>query len=468
MTARTFSGRQFFRSWLTPSADDAGNRLAYLDQAMYLGVRAIGEESVMQLTWVYEHPVDFEALRRFHRNFGCGLGGRRIERSPLPFGRHRWVAAPGGRANIDVATSPRPRADLGDWLDERARLYVDPEWGPTWHLGVQPFTDGATGVTLVGSHCIADGGGALLTVFEAVTGNTRDLGYPAPGSRTRRQAVLSDLRQAGRDLPEVARTLKLAAKMAVQRKGDIARSRSPQPAATASAGADDVMSEPAVAAFVDAAEWEARAGALGGTSYAMVAGFSAKLAEKVGRLRPEDRMASLIVPINDRSLEDDRANAVSIARVDIDPAPVTTDLSDARAAIKVALERMRETPDETLDLLPLIPFVPKRAVATMAGVAIGFADLPVSCTNLGALPAEIGRVDGTDAEYVILRGVDRNITRRQLEQRRGLLTVVAGRVGDRLSIAVIGYHPGEIESKAQLREVVSQTLTEFGINGTIV
>jgi hypothetical protein len=468
VTVRARSVRRPFRGRLAATPDDVDDRLAYLDQAMFLGVRAIGEESVMQCTWVYEHPVDVDGLRRFHRNFGCGLGGRRIEPSPLPFGRHRWVAVAGDQTDLDIAASARPRAELGDWLDERAQLPVDPEWGPTWHMGVQPFTDGSTGVTLVGSHCIADGGGALLTVFESVTGNTRDLGYPPPRSRTRRQAVLADLRQAGRDLPEVGRTLVAAAKMAVQRKNDIARSRSPKPASAQVTGDSEVMTEPAVTIFVDAAEWDTRASELGGNSYAMVAGFAAKLAERVGRLRASDGTASLIVPINDRSLEDSRANAVSIARVDLDPAPVTTDLSDARVVIRQALERMRETPDETLNLLPLIPFVPKRAVATMAGVAFGFADLPVSCTNLGALPAEISRVDGTEAEYVILRGVDRNITRRQLEQRRGLLTVVAARIGDRLSIAVIGYHPGEIESKAQLHEVVSKTLAEFGINGTFV
>ena len=69
----------------------------------------------MQVVWVYEHPVDFDGLRRFHQNFGYGLYGRRIERSPLPFGRHRWVSSLGPPSDLDIAERARPRADLGDW-----------------------------------------------------------------------------------------------------------------------------------------------------------------------------------------------------------------------------------------------------------------------------------------------------------------------------------------------------------------
>jgi hypothetical protein len=38
-----------------------------------------------------------------------------------------------------------------------AQLPVDPEWGPCWHLGVLPLTDGSTAVSLVVSHCLLDG-----------------------------------------------------------------------------------------------------------------------------------------------------------------------------------------------------------------------------------------------------------------------------------------------------------------------
>ncbi|WP_264020301.1 acyl carrier protein, partial [Mycolicibacterium setense] len=66
------------------AAEPADDRLAYLDQAAFLGLRA-GYGSLIQMIWIYDRAVDVEGLRRFHRNLGCGLLGRRIERSPLPF-----------------------------------------------------------------------------------------------------------------------------------------------------------------------------------------------------------------------------------------------------------------------------------------------------------------------------------------------------------------------------------------------
>ncbi|MCV7171664.1 hypothetical protein H7I41_17245 [Mycobacterium manitobense] len=443
------------------------DRLAYLDQAMYLGLRATGQAAVMQCVWIYEHPVDLDGLERFGRNFGHGLAGRRIERSALPFGRHRWVASPGVAPGIDVAESPRPRAELGDWIDERAVLPVDPEWGPGWHLGVLPMTDGSTAVSLVGSHCLGDGGGALLTVLSAATGNVYDFGYPPPGSRTRREALAQDARQLIRDLPEVGRTLAAAGKLARRNR---TAGKAPKDRRTKRAVHLDNtrhVAVPAVTAFLDIADWDARASALGGNTYSLLAGFAARLAEAMGRTGAEGKVP-LIVPINDRAdLDDTRANAVKLANVRIDPSDVTRDLSRARAELKRSLAALGDEPDGALQLLPLVPFLPRRAVKAAAESAFGFADHPVSCSNLGDLPAEIGRADGTDAEYVFMRGVDQHITLRVLEQRHGLLTVVGARINGRISIAVVGYQAGAPNSKAGLRRLVEHTLSEFGLDGVV-
>ena len=445
---------------------EPAEQLGYLDQAMYLGLRATGQAAVMQCSWIYEHPVDMDGLRRFHRNFGYGLAGRRIERSPLPFGRHRWVRSLGPMTDIDIAAHARPRAELGAWLDERAVLPVDPERGPGWHLAVMPMTDGSTAVTLVGSHCLGDGGGALMTVYNAVTGNHRDLGFPPPRSRTRRRALIEDSRQVARDLPEVWRTAAAAARLALQRR------KESTPGARSGAGAefDDIrhVPVPAVTAFVDLAAWDACADTLRGNSYSLLAGFAAVLARSMNRTGADGTVA-FIVPINDRTgFDDTRANAVKLANVAIDPVGVTHDLSTARAAIKVALGALQHTDDPALALLPLVPFMPKRAVRHAAEMAFGFADQPVSCSNLGDVPVEVGRVDGTDAEYVMMRGVDQHVTRRVLEQRRGLLTVVGARIGSRLSIAVIGYQGGQVDSTPELRGLVERALSEFGLDAVVI
>lgn len=126
---------------MTPAVTRSVDRLSFTDQAMFLGLRATGQEAVMQCVWVYERPIDHAGVRRFYEGIGRGVFGRRIERSPLPFGRHRWVSAPGPQAELDIA-EPRPRSELGRWVDERAAMPLDPEYGPGWHLGVLPMTDG--------------------------------------------------------------------------------------------------------------------------------------------------------------------------------------------------------------------------------------------------------------------------------------------------------------------------------------
>ena len=443
------------------------NRLSFIDHAMFLWLRASGEEPVVQIVWVYEHPVDFDGLRRFHQGADQGLGRLRIERSPLPFGRHRWVLSNEPPSELDIAERARPRAELTDWADERVQLPIDPELGPGWHMAVLPLTDGSTAVSIVISHCLADGLGGLSVAGEVVKGNSVDLGYPPAGSRTRRRAIAADARETLRGAREVARALRAAAKMGFRRRHDLVRSKASRPTPSVRDGADCNVVVPAIAIYVDLHDWDARAKALGGNGHSLVAGFAAKLGERMGRSRA-DGTVTLLIPTSDRDQDDSRQNAAALANISVDPTQITTDLSAAQVTIRHGLKSAREVPDQPLELLPLVPFIPKRVVKKGGDVIFGFAaDLPVSCSNLGDLDTAIGSVDGTPAEYVIMRGVDRHITRQTLEQRRGLLTLVAGRICGKMSISNIAYQPGAENSKPHLRELAAHTLAEFGLTGVI-
>lgn len=437
--------------------------LAYIDQASFLSLRAIGRQQLGQLVWLYEHPVDYDGLRRFQQNYGHGLVGRRIERSALPFGRHRWVAAGGATSDLDVA-QPRPREELNAWMDEQAELPIDPEFGPGWRVSVLPMTDGSTAVSAVLSHTLADGIGLLLTSARAVTGQTRDFGYPAPRSRRRRRALAADAAQSIRDLPELGRTVVAAAKLAYKRRDDL-KGGSSDAAPTGAVGPDENVVVPTASAFVDAGEWDARAATLGGNSYSLMAGFASRLGVRIGRHRP-DGAVSLLVAMSDRTENDTRANAVSLATVVVDPAPVTEDLAGVRAAMKQGLQTLKETPDETFALLPLTPLVPKRAVKATAGVMFG--DLPVSCSNVGPLDPAVNRPDGTDAEYLLLRPVDQGVTRHELERVGGHLVVASGRINGTVSIGIVAYQLDGPNTLSHLRETVAEVLAEFGLTGTII
>jgi hypothetical protein len=465
--ARIGRARASFNSRASNGDARPDNRLALVDQGLFAGHHAAGLNLVIQCVWIYEHALDFDGLRRFHHDLGYGLLGRRIERSPLPFARPGWVLDR-GPSDIEIAECARPRTELSDWADERSQLPIDPEWGPAWHLGVLPLTDGSTAVSLVLSHYLLDGLGLALAIGDAVLGNTRDLGYPPPRSRTRSRAVVQDARLTARDAPEVGRALVAAAKLARRARQDIARSPAPRPVALRGGDGDDVVVVPAVWIQFDLEDFEARAKALGATGNTLVAGLAAKLAERVGRRRAGDGVVTLHLPMNDRAEGDVRANAMSIATVRVDPTRVTTDLRDLRAAIKQALRTLRETPDESLQLRWLIPLTPKRALKRMVDAGLTDPDVPMLCSNLGDFGPVVCRLDGTDGELVMTRATGQHVSRQWLEQAGGQMTLQSWRTGgSKIYITVNAYQPGAENTKPALRELAARTLAEFGLTGEI-
>jgi hypothetical protein len=443
------------------------NRLALLDQAFYAGHRAAGQTEVMQVMWLYERAIDLDAVRRLHRNLGYSLFGRRIERSPLPFGRHRWVLDRGS-SDIDIALCTRPRAELSDWLDERSQISVDPESGPGWHFGVLPLTDGSTAVTLVMSHYVLDGVGGVITVTGALMGLTRDLGYPPPRSRTRLRAVVEDAGQTIRDAPEVARALVAGARMARRNRDLVSSSPGTRPTALRRDDGGDPIVVPGVTIYLDLDEWDARAKALGGTSSTLAAGFTAKLGERLGFRHDGDGAVTVQVLVNNRGEGDTRALAVTFVRVNIDPTLVTTDLSDARLTIKRALTNLRETPDNSSLLAALTPFTTKRTWKRLVDTALTDPDHPVVCSNLGDI-GPTTRLDGTDCEYPFARGTRQRVTRQWLERIGGQLQLLCLRApgAGRISLSVLAYQPGAENTKPALRELAARMLAEFDLTGEI-
>jgi hypothetical protein len=443
------------------------NRLAFVDHGLFTQHHAIGRNNVIQCVWVYEHAIDFDGVRRFHHNLGCGLLGRRIERSPLPFARHHWVLDR-GPSDIDIDESARPRAELSDWADERAQLRIDPERGPGWHLGVVPLTDGSTAVSLVLSHYLIDGLGLVLALVDAVMGNTRNLGYPPPRSRPRLRAVAQDARQTVRDAPMVARALGVAAKLARRQRQDAAPSPASRPVAlrNGDGAGDETFVVPGITICIDADDWDARAKALGGTSNTLGAGFVAKFGELIGR-RAGDDAVILQLPMSERAEGDTRANAMSFARVSLDPTRLTTDLRDTRAAIKHALTTLRETPDDSSQVAWLASFTPKRALRRMEDEAIVDPDLPVFYSNLGDVGSIVDHLDGTAAEYATARVTAQDETRQRLDRMGGQMTVQSLRLPHSVVISVNAYQPGVENTKSALRKLAAHTLAEFDLTGEI-
>jgi hypothetical protein len=442
--------------------EEMTNILDLADQALFLGERATGVTSVIQCIWVYDRAIDVDGLQRFHHHLQRGRLARRIEQSPLPFGRHRWVTS-SDSSDIEFTQTPRPREEFDDWLTDQAHTPLDAEHGPGWHLAVVPFTDGGTGVSLVVAHALIDGVGLAMALVEATSGVDDAIMWPPAGSRRRWRALRQDARQTARDVPAVGRAARAAIRMARRHRRDAG---APARASKHVDFPDERITLPSATAFIDASEWDARAESLSGTSNALLAGLAADAAQRMGRVSAGDGAVMLSIPVNERTDGDTRANAVTNVDVTVDPTDATTDLRGIRTAIKQALIAHNEVPDERLALLPIVPLVPKRLMRRMVSVATGNAASVVS-SNLGEVPSAVTRPDGTDADYCTARSVYPGMTRATMHRTGGVLGFISGRVNAKVGISVLSYQPGRPNSDAELRQTLSSTFAAFSLNATM-
>lgn len=437
------------------------NGLAYIDQASFLGLRALGRGPVIQYIWIYERGVDLDGLRRFQRNLQHTLIGRLIERSPLPFGRHRWVSCP-APDNLDVAVVERSRDQVWEWVDERSFLPADPELGPPWHLGVQPLIGGGAAVSLAVSHTTGDAVAGVMSIVDAVNGVRRDYDLPPPRVRSRRQAIVQDIGLSARSAAEIPSAIAAAARLAREEGDDLSRSaKVAPPTARARSSREGRLVVPRVYGAVDAGEWRERASALNGTSNVLFAGFSARLGFRLGRFDHDGR-AVLSIPVSERADGDTRANPLNSITVLADPDQVTVDLSGLRGALKQALIELGAAGNTLLAPLALIPFTPKVVVRRLENLILKVGK-PVGCTNVGDMPEETNRPDGTDADFFGIRGGEAGVTTAVLERLGGHLLVSAASMRGKVWFSVASWEADRTNTPAALSEVVAASLADFGL-----
>jgi hypothetical protein len=441
------------------------NVLDLFDQTVFLGERATGATNLLQCVWIYNRAIDMDGLRQFHRHLQQGRLSRRIEPSPLPFGRHRWVA-PKGQSDLEVVATPRSREELDGWLGEQANTPLDAEHGPGWHLAVLPFTDGGAAVSLVISHCLSDGVGLCEALADAANGRHDPINWPAAGSRGWWRAVREDARQTARDIPGIGRAAVAAARLARRTSAGAGSAAAPLSEPPIVSGRpDERITLPTATIFVDADEWDARAQSLGGTSNTLLAGLAAQLAQRVGRIAADGSVA-VTMPVNERAAGDTRANAIANVDFTVDPASATANLSEIRATIKQALIRSQDETNARWELLHLAPLLPQWLVRRWVGVSANGAASVIS-SNLGAVDPAAHRPDGTDADHFVMKPLGPGVTKAVMHRLGGLLVLLSGRTHGRVFVSVLAYQPGSSNSNDKLGHDLSSTLGDFSLTATI-
>lgn len=146
-------------------------------------------------------------------------------------------------------------------------------------------------------------------------------------------------------------------------------------------------------------------------------------------------------------------------------AMAATDLRAIRAAIKEALVRHHDVPDQRWALLPLVPLIPKRLFRRLISVATGSTTAVVS-SNLGAVDPATNRPDGTDADYFAMKSLYPGVTRATMQRTNGVLALLSGRTRGRVFVSVLAYEPERSNSNDALTEQISATLGDFSLTAT--
>lgn len=346
------------------------------------------------------------------------------------------------------------------WADEQIRLEMDPVRGPAWTFTIQPITDGSMVVSLVISHCIADGMAMRHAIIEAARGERRKLPYPPLSAKSSYAAMADELIRTAKDTPATLRALVQLGRIA---RGSSVKSRTKVTSTIVAASNEQDVIFPTCFLRFPLSDWDKKSRDLGANRFTLLVAVTAAFARALGRVH--DGHVAVRIPVNQRDgLSDIDANRVSIATLRIPVEEPQENLSAFQRGWKLALLRTRREPDPMAALLPLVPFVPKRLFSAAGNLALGaLGDLPVTCSYLG--PLDLLTIDGAESDLFCCRGTDRPVPARMIEARQGVATLHAADVAGHLNLSFTAYEPGVVTERRQLRILVEHLLATYGLAG---
>lgn len=449
---------------MKPSGPDDPRRddvLCLADQGSFLGLRALGRGPVLQFTWRLAQQPDEVAVRVLNARLAQGLFARLLQRSPVPWGRHRWVrsATP---PPVTWLAHPGPSDDPQECRKALLGLDVDPERGPGWRMVVQPLRGGGGALSVLVSHTIADGEACIKTITDAIAGRNIELGYPVAPRRWSTAHLLQDGVDSLRALPRVWRALQTLHR---RRPSASIPPREPLPGPLRSPrdGSSQAVDMPFLLLTMAGTAVEARARDLGVAVNTLLAGLAVRLAQGMARVDASGRV-KLVLPVSDRRPGDTRGNALRAVTVMAEPETSRQNPRQLQRDIRGVMTTLLRQGDEVSALFPLIPFVPLWLARRLERMALG-SGLPVGCSILGTLPPEMEHPCGVASSLEI--ALLERYTVEDLERLGGLLFLVCYRSGGRLFVTVSGHAPCHITTRDELAPHLNTALADLGLSGTV-
>jgi hypothetical protein len=349
------------------------NRLTGGDVLM----RRLGVNPPIQLLWRVEQPLDADLLGKVNENLASGPLNRRLRDSRLPLARPVWVPHDAARP-VQIAAGALDRDDVMDWADAACRVGLDAHAGHGWQLSATEVADGTSIVSLVSSHALADGQGAIGAVTLAARGAYVRAPKPTPPS------LLADFVDAVSGGAHAYGRLEIARRRAPFEGRSLfggLRASLGKPVPPGAGGPPSVRGR--VGVTVSAQAFEEAARAAGGSPTGLALAVTANgLRAARGRAGGNEPFV-VALPVSFRRPNDlESSNMVGIASLRLDPQEGRyTDLSEIRKRSKVAYGGVGYGQHLT-----------------------GYPTSDAALSNVGEIPAEAKDAFGT-ASAVLLRTV---------------------------------------------------------------
>ncbi|MFF4188605.1 hypothetical protein ACFYZ9_35940 [Streptomyces sp. NPDC001691] len=424
----------------------AAERLNSTDEMLHRAADALGSTRIVQVLWQFREPVPVPALQAEWNRLNQGRLSRRAVASALPGARRSWINSHNDEA-LAVTESLLTDHTMADWIDAQVSTPLPAGSGSLWRLAAAPY-DGGSLVSLTVPHFRCDG----LGIFAAIGSGQDPADWTAPGPAADAADLAGQIAEAAL---ATARWLPRTLAGGAERDRLVAALEAPTAADTTPAAPRFFSS---AIAEVDAAQWQDRAEACGGTVNSLFVEIAANLVRTAVR-GGADIPVDVGIPMTlRRSDHDARANALVVLPLTVPGGPAShTDLRPTRQATKRLL---RSSGEHSATLVPeaLWHLLPGGLAHRLKNP--GAQQTDVVASNFGQIPDAVAQFAGRRAASVALRTMNVPGVLPDKARLRASLCLVQG--GDRMTVTATGM-PDHFGDSASLRRLVDDELTAWGL-----
>ncbi|MFI6054328.1 hypothetical protein ACIBCO_30090 [Streptomyces violascens] len=424
----------------------AAERLNSTDEMLYRAADVLGSTRIVQVLWQFRERVPVRDLQAEWNRLNQGRLSRRAVAAALPGARRSWFGAHNDEA-LDVTEVPLTDHTVTDWIDTQISAPLPAGSGSLWRLAAASYGGGSL-VSLTVPHFRCDG----LGIFGAIGSGQDPAGQTAPSAAVDAVDVAGQIAEAAL---ATARWLPRTLAGPLERARIGAALKTPTAATTTPVTPRFFSS---AIAEVDAAQWQDRAQARGGTDNSLFVEIAANLVRTAVR-GGTDIPVDVGIPMTLRQSEHDaRANALVVLPLTMPGGPAShTDLRPTRQATK---ELLRSAGEHSGTLVPeaLWHLLPSGLAHRLKNP--GAQQTDVVASNFGQVPRAVAEFTGRQATSVALRTM--NVPGVLPDKARLRASLCLVRNGDHMTVTATGM-PDHFGDSASLRRLVDEELTAWGL-----